>query len=97
MEIEGRKRGHFWTFNIVRDDDRVGVPISLVRCSTESHNVFEKWLTVNVYETKSPSVSVPETAYPARTKYSGCACSTAQGRELVAMIVSAYKSKICSL
>lgn len=49
VEKEGRKRGHFWTFNIVRDNSRNGCSLSLVRCSTESHNVFEKWLTVSLH------------------------------------------------
>lgn len=48
VEVEGRKRGQFWTFNVVQDDSR-GCTISLVRCSTESRNTFQKWLTVSLH------------------------------------------------
>ena len=79
VEIEGRKRGHFWTFNIVRDDDRVGVPISLVRCSTESHNVFEKWLTVSVCVTNSSCMSSTQDTLTCRMYHLGLAYQQADG------------------
>ena len=47
IEIEGRKRGHYWTFNVVKDGARPGETISLVRCSTESQNTADHWLTVS--------------------------------------------------
>ena len=47
VETEGRKRGHYWTFNVVKDGYRPGETISLVRCSTESQNTADHWLTVS--------------------------------------------------
>ena len=47
IETEGRKRGHYWTFNVVKDGARPGETISLVRCSTESQNTADHWLTVS--------------------------------------------------
>ena len=46
-EFEGRKRGGFWTFNVVKAGDRAGETISLVRCSKESRADVDKWLAVS--------------------------------------------------
>ena len=48
VQLEGRRRGHFWTFDVVRAG-RMGGTISLVRCSTTTYSTFEKWLTVSLH------------------------------------------------
>ncbi|KAL3140361.1 hypothetical protein ABBQ38_004622 [Trebouxia sp. C0009 RCD-2024] len=65
VEVEGRKRGQFWTFNVVQEDSR-GCTISLVRCSTESHNTFQKWLTA-LRAVGCNIVEAPERAEPPAT------------------------------
>lgn len=63
IETEGRKRGHYWTFNVVKDGARPGETISLVRCSTESQNTADHWLT-KLKAVGCPSMEAPDRAEP---------------------------------
>lgn len=46
VEIEGRKRAHYWTFTIVKHVGNTEA-ITLVRCSHEDKSQYEKWLKVS--------------------------------------------------
>ena len=42
---EGRKKAHYWTFNLVRET-KDGEIVSMLRCSTEVRETFERWIQV---------------------------------------------------
>ena len=42
---EGRKKAHYWTFNLVRET-RDRETVSMLRCSTEVRETYERWIQV---------------------------------------------------
>ncbi len=42
---EGRKKAHYWTFNLVRET-KDGETVSMLRCSTEVRETYERWIQV---------------------------------------------------
>ena len=42
---EGRKKAHYWTFNLVRET-KEGETVSMLRCSTEVRETYERWIQV---------------------------------------------------
>ena len=45
MWEEGRKKAHYWTFNLVRET-RDRETVSMLRCSTEVRETYERWIQV---------------------------------------------------